>query len=76
MYKIANEFQESLLETRSSIGLTSPDTFTNLEIGGAIIQILGGFGEYIWKAGGWGPSWGGNSETALSNDGLQSPNVT
>lgn len=52
MCKIANEFQESLLETRSSIGLTSPDTFTNLETGGAIIQILGGFGEYIWKAGG------------------------
>lgn len=52
MCKIANEFQKSLLETRSSIGLTSPDTFTNLEIGDAIIQILGGLGKYIWKAGG------------------------
>ena len=47
MCKIANEFQESLLETRSSISLTSPDTFTNLEIGCAVIQILGGLGEYI-----------------------------
>lgn len=52
MCKIANEFQKSLLETRSSTGLTSPDTFTNLEIGDAIIQILGGLGKYIWKAGG------------------------